>query len=334
LLFDKSRYTFGKSDDSEGEVDMAGFGITFPHAFKTRENKYFGSYLTFSPAGDNLTLDFAKAIIKSEKLGQDEVTDFLAISFSSTDYVGHLFGPSSLEMEDNILRLDRTLADLFSYIDKTVGLDNTLIVLSADHGSPETPAHLHRFGIEADYVAADKWDREPSIAALKKKFGIGKTLIKKFFPPYIYLDHEVIRKKGLDVAEVEEAVAKEMMGIKGVALAVPSQALLENRLPDTYLNRAALRSFHPKRSGDVLILLAPHIFITDFEGDVMASNHGGPWEYDTYVPVIFAGYKLKGKVINRAIEPRDIAPTLAKLVGAKPPSGASGMLLPEILRNE
>jgi predicted AlkP superfamily pyrophosphatase or phosphodiesterase len=134
LLLDKSKYMFGQSDGEKGEVDIAGFGTTFPHAFQTHNNKYFSSYLTFSPVGDKLTLDFAKTLLKEEKLGQDEVTDFLAISFSSTDYVGHLFGPSSLEMEDNILQLGRTLADLFAYVDKTVGLDNTLIVLSADHG--------------------------------------------------------------------------------------------------------------------------------------------------------------------------------------------------------
>jgi predicted AlkP superfamily pyrophosphatase or phosphodiesterase len=332
LLLEKSQYTFGNSDGEKGEMDVAGFGTTFPHHYKTHDDKYFGSYLTFSPAGDKLTLDFAKEIIRSEKLGEDDVTDFLAISFSSTDYVGHLFGASSLEMEDNILQLDRTLAELFQYIDDTVGLDNTLIVLSADHGGPETPAHLQKFGIEAGYVSPDKWDKAPSIAALKKRFGIGQKLIKKFYPPYLYLDHQVIKEKGLELAEVEEAVARELMGIKGVALAVSSRALSENRLPDTYLNRAALRNFHPKRSGDVLILLDPHYFMNDFEGEIVAVNHGGPWEYDTYVPVIFAGFQLKGKAVSRAVEPKDIAPTLAKLVGAKPPSGASGNLLPEILQ--
>jgi predicted AlkP superfamily pyrophosphatase or phosphodiesterase len=331
LLLDQSRYTFGDSDDAEGEADIAGFGTTFPHAFKTHENKYFGSYLTFSPAGDELTLDFAKALIEAEDLGQDEVTDFLAISFSSTDYIGHLFGPSSLEMEDNLLRLDRTLAELFAYIDETVGLDHTLIVLSADHGGPETPAHLKKFGINSHFIAADKWDSAPSIARLKQQFGIGKPLIRKFYPPYIYLDHEVIAKKGLDLAKVQAAVAREMMAIEGVALAVSSRALLENRLPDTWLNRAALRNFHPKRSGDVLILFAPHVFITDFDGEVVAANHGGAWEYDRYVPVIFAGYGLQGQAIDRAVEPRDIAPTLARLIGAKPPSGASGTPLPEVL---
>ena len=111
-----------------------------------QQEKTFGNYLTFSPAGDELTLDFALTLLEKEELGQDKITDFLAISFSSTDYVGHLFGPSSLEAEDNILRLDRTLAKLFSAVDKKVGLKNTLIVLSADHGGPEAPGYNESFG--------------------------------------------------------------------------------------------------------------------------------------------------------------------------------------------
>ncbi len=333
LLLDKSKYMYKESDGEEGEVDIAGFGTTFPHQYKTHENKYFGTYLTFSPAGDRLTLDFAKTLLKAEHLGEDEVTDFLAISFSSTDYVGHVFGPSSLEMEDNILRLDRTLAELFAYVDDTVGLDNTLIVLSADHGAPETPAHLKRFGIEAGYVSANKWDKAPSIAKLKKKFGIGQKLIKKYFPPYVYLDRKVIKEEGLDIAEVQEAVAKELMSIKGVALAVTSEALLHNRLPNTYLTRAALKNFYPQRSGDILILLEPHYFMNDFEGEVVAVNHGGAWQYDTYVPVVFAGSKLRGQTVYRAIEPKDIAPTLAKVIDTKPPSGASGNPLVEVLES-
>ncbi|MGB5467112.1 MAG: alkaline phosphatase family protein, partial [Sedimenticolaceae bacterium] len=120
--------------------------------------------LTLSPAGDELTLDFAKALLENERLGQDEIPDYLAISFSSTDYVGHIFGASSLEAEDNIARLDRTLADLFAYVDQRVGLDNTLIVLSADHGQPEVPGHLHERGIEdAHYFDTKALDKAPRL---------------------------------------------------------------------------------------------------------------------------------------------------------------------------
>jgi predicted AlkP superfamily pyrophosphatase or phosphodiesterase len=332
LLLDKSAYLYGDEDDKPGEIDQAGFGTTFPHPYGKSDGKYFSNFLTFSPAGDELTLDFAKAAMDAEELGKDEITDFLAISFSTTDYVGHIFGPSSLEAEDNMLRLDRTLADLFSYVDKRVGLENTLIVLSADHGGPETPEQWQKFGIDSGYVSPDKWDKEPSIAALKKRFGIGEKLFESFFPPYLYLNKKLIKESGLDLAEVEQAVAEELMGIKGVALAVTSSALLQNQLPDTFLNRVALRNFNSKRSGNILILFQPHHFINDFHGEKMAANHGGPWDYDTFVPVIFAGGHLKGQNITRRIEPIDIAPTLSAVLSIKAGSGNSGQVLKEIIK--
>jgi len=334
LMYDKSKYMFGNSDDNPWEMDVAGFGRTFPHKYGKADSKYFGNFLIYSPAGDDLTLDFAKTLIISEDIGKDAVTDFLAISFSSTDYVGHLFSPSSLEAEDNMLRLDRTLADLFSFIDKHVGLENTLIVLSADHGGPEAPGYLAKFGIHADYVSPNKWDKTPSIKALKNKFGIGEELIQEFFPPYVYLNHQVIKEKGLDLAKVQQAVANELLTVEGVAMAVSSTDILNNQLPDSYLSRKALKNFNPQRSGDILLLLKPQYFFNDFEGEIVAANHGGPWMYDSYVPVIFAGWKFKGQQINRHIEPKDIAITLANLMETKPPSGADGEVLLEVIEQE
>jgi len=129
---------------------------------------------------------------------------------------------------------------------------------------------------------------------------------------------------------VEKAVAKELMGIKGVALAVSSFALQKNQLPDTYLNRKALRNFNRKRSGNLLLLFEPQYFINDFNGEKVAVNHGGPWMYDSYVPVIFAGSNLKAQRIVRKTEPKDIASTLANILGTKPPSGADGEILYEV----
>ena len=332
LMNDKSTYMFGREDDMAWETDVAGFGITFPHEYKTTDNKYFTNFLTYSPAGDEITLDFAKALVKNEEIGKDEITDFLSISFSSTDYVGHLFGPSSLEAEDNMLRLDKTLAALFAFIDKEVGLENTLIVLSADHGGPEVPGYLKSKGIESGYVSPGKWDKEPAIEALKKKFGIGQELILKFFPPYLYLNEEIIAEKGLSLEEVEKAVAFELMKIKGVALAVSSYSLQKNELPDTYLNRKAIRNFNATRSGNLLIMFQPQYAINDFMGEKTSANHGGPWMYDSYVPVIFAGMNFNGQRVSRRIEPKDIAITLSNYMNTKPPSGANGNVLLEVIQ--
>ena len=332
LMHQPSKYLFGNADDRTYETDFPGFGRTFPHAYGEADDKYFTTRLTLSPAGDDLTLDFAKTLLDKEQLGRDEVPDYLAISFSSSDYVGHIFGASSLEIEDNLARLDRTLAELFAYIDKKVGLDNTLIVLSADHGQPEVPGHLHDLGIEnAHYFDTKSLDRIPAITALKKKFGIGEELIETFFFPYLYLNRDVIRNKGLNQAEVEQAIAAELMKFNGVAYAVSSTALSTGNLPDNLMIRSIMRNFHPKRSGDIYLVFEPNVFINDFDGLVVASTHGSPWRYDTFVPVIFAGAGLQAAKVNRSITPYDIAPTLASYLKVKPPSGAIGTPLLEVL---
>lgn len=333
LLNDKSTYLFGAVDDKPWETDYAGYGRVFPHPFGTADSKYYTTLLTMSPVGDELTLDFAKTLIESEQLGKHAVPDYLSISFSSTDYIGHMFGPSSLEMEDNLLRLDHTLADLFAFVDRQVGLKNTLIVLSADHGAPEAPGYLNELGINARYLEPENWDREPAIAALKKRFGIGKELIKTYEHPYVYLNYDVIRDKRLNQAAVEHAVAAELMKLDGIALAISSTALRENNLPSTPLIDTVLRNFNPQRSGDIFVVFEPHSFLKEGEGLPAGVTHGSPWRYDTYVPVVFAGGSLKARRVYREIQTIDVAPTLAAVVGVKPPSGSRGAPLIEVLQS-
>ncbi|MCP4690982.1 MAG: alkaline phosphatase family protein, partial [Desulfobacterales bacterium] len=330
LLNDPSTYMFKDADDQEWETDVAGFGRTFPHGFGREGDKMFTTFLTLSPAGDELTLDFAKTLVQKENLGRDAVTDYLSISFSSTDYVGHVFGPSSLESEDNFLRLDRLLEDLFAFVDKTVGLEHTLIVLSADHGTPEAPGYLKSLGIEAGYVEPKTWDKAPAIEALKKKFGVSEELIQQYAHPYLYLNHEVLREHNLDPARVENALVRELMKLEGVALAVSSRALESGALPDTDLFRKVLNNFNPTRSGDIYIVFNPHWFINDFDGLIVTATHGSPWIYDTFVPIIFAGADVPARHIHRRVHTTDIAITLSRRVGAKPPSGAAGNVLEEI----
>jgi len=330
LLHEKNTYLFADADDESWETDLAGFGRTFPHSFGDSDGKYFTTLLTVSPAGDELVLDFAKNLIANEQLGQDDVPDFLGVSFSSTDYIAHIFGPSSLEAEDNLLRLDRTLADLFKFIDQQVGLDNTLIVLSADHGTPEVPGYLNEQGINADYVTPDEWDKQAGFAALKKKFGIDKELISSFNQPYLYLNQEVIRQHKLDPHDVERAVAAELLKFEGVAQAVASSDLREASLPDTAINRAILKNFNPNRSGDIYIVFKPHWFIADFDGLHVSATHGSPWRYDTYVPIVFAGMNIPAQQVRRQVETVDVAATLAAYLGIKPPSGSAGKTLTEI----
>ncbi|MDH4025304.1 MAG: alkaline phosphatase family protein [Desulfuromonadales bacterium] len=330
LLHDQGSYLFGDADDKAWETDLAGFGRTFPHPYGEADGKYYTTLLTLSPAGDELTLSFAKELISKEQLGQDDVPDFLGVSFSSTDYVGHIFGPSSLETEDNLLRLDRSLADLLAFIDKQVGLDNTLIVLSADHGGPEVPGYLNEFGIDAGYSDPEKWDKQPALAALKNEFGVDKELISGYNHPYVYLNQEVIQQRELDPRAVEQAIAAELLQFEGIAQAVGSTALREGNLPDTALNQAILKNFNPNRSGDIYVVFKPHWFINDFDGLSVAATHGSPWKYDTYVPIVFVGANIPAQHIERRVLTVDVAPTLTALLGIKPPSGAAGVPLVEV----
>ena len=222
---------------------------------------------------------------------------------------------------------------MFATIDEKVGLENTLIVLSADHGQPEVPGHLQERGIDnAFYFDVDALDKTPAITALKKRFGIGEELIEAFFQPYLYLNHELIREKKLDLAEVEAAIVSELKKFKGVAYAVSSSALQLGNLPDTRMVRSIRRNFHAKRSGDIYLVFEPNVFINDFDGLTVASTHGSPWRYDTFVPVMFAGAGLPAATVNRPVTPYDIAPTLAAVLGIKPPSGSIGNPLVEVLK--
>ncbi len=332
LLQDRSMYVYKDADDRPYETALPGYGRVFPHPFGKKDNKLFYTLLTLSPVGDDLTLDFAKSLIENEGLGQDEATDYLSVSFSSTDYVGHVFGIASLESEDNMLRLDRTLADLFAYVDKKVGLDNTLIVLSADHGAPEAPEYMAGLGMDVNRLTPSTYDAAPAVEALKKKFGIGKELIKMYKHPYIYLDHQIIRENDLDLAEVENALARELMKFDGIALAVSSSAIRAGRLPESPVIQQVLRNFHPKRSGDIYLVQEPYWFLYSDESTPLCTIHGSPWRYDTHVPIMFAGADVPAQRIARPVHPVDIAATLAAYMGLKPPSAARGEPLFEILK--
>ena len=338
LLNDRSTYVHGQMDDRPYEADLKPLGRVFPHSLGG-DSTYFYLFLTLTPIGDLLTLDFAKALVENEKLGQNDkgAPDYLQISFSSTDYIGHLFGPSSLETEDNILRLDRTLADLFQFIDEKIGLDKTLIVLSGDHGAPEAPEYMAELGLSTGRFAFDWFKTEgPLTEALQKKFG-RNDLISGHSHPYLYLNLEAISSAGLDLAEVERFVADELMKIPGIAYAMTRCDLLAGRITESPVQNQIRRSFHPTRSGNIHMVPEQYWFLHSTEeaekmgiGSI-AAIHGSPWAYDTYVPIFFAGSGVPAQIIGRRVAPTDIAATLAAYLGIKPPSGSVGSVLTEVL---
>lgn len=331
LLHPIDTYLLGDRDDQEWEFALDSYGRTFPHKFTTPKNPYFSTFLTISPAGDEMTTDFAKTLIAKEGLGDDEVTDYLGVSYSATDYIGHFFGPSSLESEDNILRLDRTLADLFAYVDQEVGLENTLIVLSADHGAPEAPGYLESLGIPTGAVSPKEWDKDPVVARIKSKFGIEGQLIQGYDHPYLYLTNDVLKNPQIDLAALETAIAKELVAFPGVSYAIPSTSLARGTVPDNLLTKAVLNNYNAARSGNIYVVFNPGWFLIDHDGLSIAIVHGSPWRYDTYVPIIFAGYGIKPQKVSRRVHTVDLAITLATAIGTRPPSGAAGDVLLEVL---
>ncbi|KII75288.1 alkaline phosphatase family protein [Vibrio renipiscarius] len=331
LTLERDKYTL-KEGNTDFKVDIAGFDRKFPHPYGPASFKYYSTTLTLSPAGDELTADFAIELLKQEALGQHTFTDYLAVSFSSNDYVVHMFGSNSLENEDNLIRLDRTLARLFKQIDEQVGLDNTLIVLSADHGVPEASPNAAQLGLrQAKYFNLDDLWNESVAQRLNKEFGLDKKAIRLYAQPYVYLNHQVIEKSGHRLEKVQKVIAEEARKIDGVAYAMTTFDIMHNREANTRVMQLVKNNYHPQRSGDVYLVFNPRTYINDMDGLTIASTHGSPWRYDTHVPVIFAGFTLEPKIVSRAIAPYDIAPSLSSLLGITLPSGATGEVLKEVV---
>ncbi|MCG9789051.1 alkaline phosphatase family protein [Vibrio mediterranei] len=333
LSLPKDQYSL-QENNKDHKVDLGGFARTFPHPYGPASYKYYSTMLTVSPAGDEITADFAKTLLAQEKLGSGDATDYLAISFSSNDYVVHLYGASSLETEDNLVRLDKTLADLFKYVDDSIGLENTLIVLSADHGVPEASPTVNTLGFRQPfYFNKDALLTDALMTRLKNEFGLEKDVIKLYAQPYIYLDHELIAAKKVSLRDVQKVIAEEVMKVKGVATAVTSEDIANNRVADSRVNELIRNNYHPLRSGDVYMVFGPRTYINNMDGLTIASTHGSPWRYDTHVPVIFAGHNLKPQTVTRPVTPYDIAPTLSGYLDVSAPSGATGVLLEEVFQD-
>jgi len=329
LLHGQDSYVFGDQDDRWYEKSPLNLGRTFPHQLAANASPDFYSSLRLTPAGDELTLAFVEQLINSEKPGQQGVTDVLAISFSVTDYIGHAFGPGSLEAEDNLLHLDRTLARLFQLIDQKIGLDKTLIVLSSDHGISPIPEYMAAQGFNASRNQTNEFMKQVN-SALKKQFDINRDLAVAFYKPGIFLDQGAIEALELDLAKVERAAATEMMNVPGITLALARSDLLSGKIPATATAKSVASAVHPFRSGNVIVVPDPFWYLSETP-DGNAATHGSPYSYDTHVPIMIAGPGIQQRIINRPVAPRDVAPTLSSYFGILPPSGSVGTPLAEVL---
>jgi predicted AlkP superfamily pyrophosphatase or phosphodiesterase len=280
-----------------------------------------------SPFISEIELKFAGEAIRNERLGQGSATDLLTISLSANDYVGHEFGPYSLEVADMTLRTDRYLADFFAEVDRMVGLDNVWIALSADHGVAPTPAFVkeHKLGMG--------WFRGELVkqavdSALTQAFGRDQWILSAGIP-YLYLNQAAIAKRQIAPERVETEAARAAALVPGVKAAFTRTQLLTGAAGQSSLARKAAHAFESHRSGDVFLILDPFAVPSDGETD---TTHGAMWNYDAQVPLVLWGSAFRPGVYALPCETIDLAPTMAAALGLTQPSGAQGHPLTQALR--
>lgn len=331
LMLDPALYTFRDFDDQEWEKDYANWTRVFDHDYGKTDFPLYQGFIATSPAADHLTLSFARAMIEGEGIGADAIPDYLAISLNSVDYVGHAFGPSSLEAEDNLKRLDKELAEFFDWLDERIGLDNVLVVLSADHGATEVPGFTNtRMRTNVNLFDYSKVEEQPAIAQLLKDHDI-TTPLSQYSSPYVYFDNHEIAKAGLDKAKVTKLYADVISSMDGIAYAFSHERIATGALPNDRIGRAVTANFNPSRAGDLYLVFQPGWFYMDPSPQAGASQHGSPYMYDRHVPVFFMGPGVEPQVVSRQIETIDVAPTIAAYMKIKFPSGSRGRLLGEVL---
>jgi len=327
LLDDRAAYVYADADDSEWETGSEHNGNTFPHTLDRDEDGEFFSALRYTPMADDLTFDVARRLVEEERIGQRNGTDLLAIGLSATDYIGHSFGPSSLEAEDNLFRLDKSLGRFLEFIDERVGLEHTVIVLSADHGIPEIPERYIAQGMDAGRIDVPGLLQRVR-TELREAFATDRNLVAGFSNPAFFFDRAAIAELQLDPAAVESVVAATARDEPGVALVITRTDILAKRIPDPALAAKLRHAFHPARSGDVILVQKPNWYLHP-QPDAYATMHGSPYRYDTHIPLIFVVPGVAPREISRPVRAVDMAPTLARILGLDSLPQASGKILPE-----
>ncbi|QTE23936.1 alkaline phosphatase PafA [Polaribacter cellanae] len=325
-LYDIKTYTQSRADDNIFENTLKGNKTpTFPKDLKKlREKNGNFSLIKTVPAGNTYTVDFAKAAIKAEKLGKSEFTDFLAVSFSSTDYVGHRYGVSAVETEDTYLRLDKDLADFFNFLDVEVGKGNYTLFLTADHAAVHVPAYLQSLKIPAHYMDIKKF--RDFILKITKKYFNSTELIENVSNYQIFLDQKKIESLGLNKNTVAQKLADEVVNFDKIYKAVTARTLQTTSFTDGILN-SLQNGYNQKFSGDVLMVPYPATLISSRKG----TSHGSGYSYDTHVPVIFYGNGIRKGSSAKKYEIIDIAPTISNLLKIEAPNGTSGKVIEEAL---
>ena len=318
-------YKYSLPDDSDFEIGFRNYRYTFPYDLAHLRNRSGNfKYLKFTPFGNTYTKDFAVSIVVNEELGKDNFTDFLAVSFSATNFSGELFGPRSVEMEDLFLRLDKDIEHLISFLDDEVGLENTLIYLTSDRGVSDVPEYLI-----SKKQNAGVFDGNKAINLLNSYLSIlyqDGIWVKYYYSRQLYLNQQLIDETGVDLREIQNKVADFMVQFTGVANALPATTINSTNF-ESGINQKIQNTFHQKRSGDVIINLEPGWI----EKNGYVTKSGSGYEYDTHVPLIWFGWKVKTTRIDKPTDIVDIAPTISWILKITSPNASVGNPILEIV---
>ncbi len=315
-------------DDAPGESNLFGLGKVFPRQLtggKTYFNPDYYNAFDISPFSTNVMESFIEEAIRSEHLGHHATLDMLCIGFSQIDFVGHAYGPDSHEMMDSVLRLDRSIAQLFAQIDKDVGLKNCIFVLTADHGASPMPERVTDpvAKVTAGRLDNVMIDRTVKVALVK---AFGEPPINDFWckrDNFGYTLHpSALKAKGVAQAAAEEVVKQALLTVPQIYTAYTSAELSQNPVGNSILAKSQ-RSFYMGRSSDVVFVIKPYVI----DKTPFGTNHGTPWEYDVHVPMLWYGAGIKAGVHSEPVAVEDIVPTLDALLGLTRPDKAEGRQL-------
>lgn len=326
-LYDIKTYSQSRADNNIYENNLNGQEKpVFPKNLKKlREQNDNFSLIKTIPAGNTYTIDFAKAVIKGEQLGKSEFTDFLAVSFSSTDYVGHRYGVASVETEDTYLRLDKDLGHFFNFLDTEVGKENYTLFLTADHAAVHVPSYLQSLKIPAHYISTTKLKK--FLSDITQKYFNSKELIENVSNYQIFLNQEKIEALGFNKNTVAQRLADEVLSFDKIYKAVTAKTLQTTNFTEGIMH-SLQQGYNPKFSGDVLMIPYPATLNYSRKG----TSHGSGYSYDTHVPVIFYGNGIKKGASKKTYKIIDIAPTISNLLKIEAPNGTSGKIIEEVLK--
>ena len=318
-------------DDSPYEGKFSGKDKpVFPYILsELRKTNNSFDLITSTPYGNDLLTDFAKAAIDAENIGKDNITDFLTISFSSTDIIGHAMGPNSIELEDTYLRLDKNIQDLLQFLDKKIGTGQYLVFLTADHGVGENPKALIQNNLPGGYF--NTGDVLKGLKLHLEKFYPGQDLIESFSNEQVFLKSEAFsddpKTASIQVALTSEVIAQYLRSVNGITEVYTKQELSVKGSSANEIHDLLARGVNAGRSGDIFFILAPGWSTVGGTG----VTHGSGYSYDTHVPVLFFGKGIRHGASSDYHRITDIAPTISTMLEIKLPSGCTGQPIIELI---